>query len=151
MPQPRIEFDLGGTYHVTSVSVQYITGGLAGIMAPDVVEIRFSTDNGTTFSESTDVIFSNFDQTRNNTQIPTISEIELVDQNVTHVRLDFFQGNSPGDSFSEWVFLGEVTFEGVQAPTIPTLTEWGIIMLILILAVAAIFQVKRQRLSGQGV
>jgi len=43
------------------------------------------------------------------------------------------------------------TFQFGPPPLIPTLNEWGLILLILVLAVAAIFQVKRLRLSEQGV
>ena len=42
---------------------------------------------------------------------------------------------------------GELT----ELVIIPTLTEWGIILLILTLAIAAVFQVKRQQLLGQSV
>ncbi len=34
---------------------------------------------------------------------------------------------------------------------VPTLTEWGIILLIVVMAVAAVFQVKKLRLSEHGV
>ncbi len=41
--------------------------------------------------------------------------------------------------------------EVLPAAVVPTLTEWGIILLILGLAVAAVFQVKKLRLSEFGV
>ncbi len=41
--------------------------------------------------------------------------------------------------------------EVFPAAVVPTLTEWGIILLILGLAVAAVFQVKKLRLSESGV
>lgn len=110
-PQPRIDFNLGGTFDVSGVSVTYVAGGLAGIAGPDSMEARFSTDGGLTYSVAPDAIFAGFDQTHNGTQFSVTDFIALAGAKVTHVRLDFFQGNDEiNGSFSEWVFLGEVAF-----------------------------------------
>ena len=55
-----------------------------------------------------------------------------------------------GSAFSA-VFLPDAGVIFPDSEIVPTLTEWGIILLILVLAVAAIFQVKKPRLTEHEV
>ena len=57
-----------------------------------------------------------------------------------------------GDGFhnrsSSSVSLNEVEAPQIMAAVVPTLTEWGIIVLVLWLAGAALIRVRRMRLEG---
>lgn len=108
-PQPRIEFDLSGARTLTQVAIDYITGGAGGILGPDEVEISFSTDGGASFSATPDVVFAGFDRTNTATTIFTNVTISLTGTGVTHVRMDFLQGNFNANT-PAWVFLSELTF-----------------------------------------
>ena len=116
LPQPRIEFDLGGFRALASISIAYISGGAGGVLGPQRVEISVSTDGGATFSEAV-VVYDGFDRTFDGTLFLMTDEIAIEALGATHVRLDFYQGNHP-DLFntSLWVFLGEVAFfEGADS------------------------------------
>ena len=116
-PEPRIDFDLGGTYNLNSTSITYVAGGLAGILGPDSLEVRYSTNGGATYSAAPDVTFTGFNQSDDNaSQFPVTDVVGLAGVGVTHVRLDFIQDQDAGNGFSEWVFLGEVNFDGVGMP-----------------------------------
>jgi len=117
-PEPRIDFALGGAHDLSSATVTYVAGGLAGILGPDRVEVRYSTNGGATFSPTPDVVYSAFDQSDDDaSQFPVTSAIALGGTGVTNVRMDFIQDSGPGNAFSEWVFLGEVNFQTGSTPT----------------------------------
>jgi len=116
LPQPRIEFDLGGFRALASIAVSYVTGGAYGVLGPRRVEISTSVDGGLTYSEGA-LVYDGFDRTFDGTVFVVTDEIAVEALGVTHVRLDFYQGNHP-DLYdtSLWVFLGEVAFfEGADA------------------------------------
>ncbi len=116
-PEPRIDFDLGGTYNLNSTSITYVAGGLAGILGPDSLEVRYSTNGGATYSAAPDATFTGFNQSDDNaSQFPVTDTIPLAGAGVTNVRLDFIQDQDAGNNFSEWVFLGEVNFDGAGTP-----------------------------------
>ena len=96
-PQPELAIDLGGQYNLSSTAITYLAGGSAGVYAPDSLEIRYSTDGGSSFSAAPDVVYTGFNQTSNNTVFPVTTRIPLSGVNVTHIRMDFFQDNIPND------------------------------------------------------
>ncbi len=108
-PQPRIEFSLSGARTLTQVTIDYMTGGAGAIVGPEEVEIRFSTDGGASFSAAPDVVFAGFNRTSDGSIIFTNETIPVTGTGVTHVRMDFLQGNFNANT-SSWVFLSEVTF-----------------------------------------
>lgn len=116
LPQPRIEFDLGGFRALASIAVAYVTGGAGGVLGPQRVEISVSTDGGASYSEGV-VVYDGFDRTFDGTAFVVTDEIAIEALGATHVRMDFYQGNHPFVfNTSLWVFLGEVTFfEGADA------------------------------------
>ena len=116
LPQPRLEFDLGGFRALASIAVAYVSGGAGGVLGPQRVEISVSTDGGLTYSAGV-VVYDGFDRTFDGTAFVVTDEIPIEAPGATHVRLDFYQGSHPYLlNTSLWVFLGEVTFfEGEDA------------------------------------
>lgn len=111
LPQPRIEFDLGGSRALSSISITYVSGGGGGVLGPQRVELRMSTDGGLTFSDLDGLTYYGFDRTFDGTTMVSTDEIVFEAPGATHVRLDFYQDNHPSLwNTSLWVFLGEVTF-----------------------------------------
>jgi hypothetical protein len=111
LPQPRLEFDLGGSRALASISITYVSGGAGGVLGPQRVELRTSTDGGLTYSDLDGVTYFGFDRTMNDTATVITDEIVFEAPGATHVRLDFYQDNHPALwNTSLWVFLGEVTF-----------------------------------------
>lgn len=117
-PQPRIDFDLGGIFNLTAIDISYLYGGGFGVAAPDSLEVRFSTDGGISFSSLADIVFTGFNPANNpfggsSSIFQDLVTIDLAFNGITDVRMDFFQGNQPANfstPYSEWVFLGEITF-----------------------------------------
>ena len=120
-PQPRIDFDLGGSRDLTRVAINYFTGGNSAIVGPESVEISFSTDGGVNYSNLPDVVYTGFDTTNDpgsTTLYQTTDTIPLGGSGITNVRMDFFQGNDiHTPTTSAWVFLGEITFDEVPEPS----------------------------------
>jgi hypothetical protein len=116
LPQPRIEFALGGFRALASIAVAYISGGGGGVLGPQRVEIRISTDGGATYSEGA-IVYDGFDRTFDGTTFVMTDEIPIEAAGATHVRMDFYQNSHPDLlNTSLWIFLGEVTFfEGTDS------------------------------------
>jgi hypothetical protein len=117
LPQPRIEVDLGGARPLSALAITYVSGGGGGILGPQRVEIRISTDGGMTYSETAGVTYAGFDRTMDGTIAVMKDEIAFEAPGATHVRLDFYQDSHPDLwNTSLWLFLGELTFyEGVDS------------------------------------
>ncbi len=108
VPQPRLEFDLGGPTAIDGVEITYYASGTAGIFGPESVVLSYSTDGGLTYPIST--TYSSFTRVSTDPTTPGVTDrISFQRSNATHVRLDFFQGNTPGTTIAAWLFLGEVT------------------------------------------
>jgi len=91
--QPRIDFDLGGTYDLNTTRIVYWTGGSGALVGPELVEISVSTDGGLTYSASPDFSYSGFDRTDTGSIYSASDTIPIAASGVTNVRMDFFQGN----------------------------------------------------------
>lgn len=117
LPQPRVEFDLGGPRALSAIAISYISGGGGGVLGPERVAISISTDGGGTYSASPEAVYTGFDRTFDGSTFQMTDEIAVEANGATHVRLDFYQGNHPFSfNTSLWVFLGEVSFiEGADA------------------------------------
>ena len=128
-PQPRIHFDLGGTYNLVSTRIDYWTGGNGALVGPELVEISVSTDGGLTYSASPDVSYSGFDRTdeNNGLRFSAGDTIAIIASGVTNVRMDFFQGNwSHAPGTSNWVILQEVSFNAIPEPSTALLLGLGL-------------------------
>jgi hypothetical protein len=110
-PHPGITFDLGGMYQLDEILVDYIgANGLAGVEAPESLEVRFSTDgvnfdNLMTFSEFNDESHSTLGD--GNFFLRRLVA-ETGGMLASHLQLDFYNDQ-------EWTFLSEIQFIGREA------------------------------------
>ena len=127
-PQPRLEFDLGGTYDLDSIEIHYYTGGLGALAGPELLEITFSTDGGVSYGAMPQVSYAGFDTTDTaGAAYYAVDTVATLAGGVTDVRMDFYQGNwSVAPGTSKWVFLQEVSFYAVPEPSTALLIGLGL-------------------------
>jgi hypothetical protein len=114
-PQPRIDFDLGSTWYLDAVKIDYLVAQVSGVDAPDRVEISFSND-GLNFSST--IVNMGFDGSATGTPDARSLTIDLGHVNARYVRMEFYNNQ-------QWTFLSEVTLYGVPEPATGMLLALG--------------------------
>jgi len=138
--QPRLTFDLGATYLVNSVTVNYTVDHIAGddtrnLRAPDSMTASFSAaGSGGPFAGS--IAETGWDDSAETISTPGVGDARSLTTSLgvvaNAVRLDFLTNG-------EWLFISEISFDGVAIPE-PTTS-----LLIGSLGVALAGQRRRRR------
>jgi hypothetical protein len=116
--QPRLTFDLGSSFFVSTVQIWYLAHASVAVHAPDFVNAYFSSD-GISFSGPQ--LLTPF---ANPAGPVVLSPIFSLSGGASRfVRLDFFNDQ-------QWTFLTEIQFEGIQA--IPEPSTLGLLGLGLV-------------------
>lgn len=123
VPQPRLTFDLGGLYLVNSVTVHYIVDQIAGddtrnLRAPDSMAASFSV-SGAAGPFLGSVVETGWDDTDDMAPAPGVGAARSLTTNLgmaaSAVQLDFLTNG-------EWMFISEISFDGVAIPEPSTST-----------------------------
>ena len=103
---PIITFDLGESYDLSSVLIDFDVSHAAGVHAPDSVTVEFS-DNGATFGSP--VASTNFNDFGGSASVGwnRRQSIDVTGRTARYVRLTFANTDA-------WTFLSEVRFSGSQ-------------------------------------
>jgi hypothetical protein len=116
-PHPGIVFDLGENLRLEEIWIDYLGGNLAGIVAPDRLDVEFS-DDGITFGGL--LSFTNF----NNSAVAGTSMSRRLIADVGGVNAEFVRLRFFNDQ--EWTFLSEVQFVA-SVPEPWSLAVWSIV------------------------
>ncbi len=129
--QPRLTFDLGGSYNLAAVTVHYMVdywpGTLQNFHAPDSVTAAFSTTGiGGPFGGS--LLLTGFDNSEFNGAGTGVGEarfatFDLGGVTASAVQLDFLTD-------AEWIGLSEITFTAVPEPSTSALLGSGILAML---------------------
>ncbi len=138
--QPQLTFDLGGSYYVNSVTINYMVDYPEGFLyqnvrAPDSMTATFSA-SGTSGLFGGSMVTTSFDDSYDAQLTPGVGvarslTMDLGGANANAVRLDFL-------SNGEWTFLSEITFEGTVVPEPTTFA-------LLASGIAGLLALRRRR------
>jgi len=118
---PQITFDLGHAAVLESIFIDYLGGTLAGIHAPDSVQISFSSD-GTTFGSL--MSFTDFNNSTHSTAGADAFYNRRLVADIPGILARYVRMNFANDG--QWTFLGEVQFvERVPEPATAALLALG--------------------------
>jgi hypothetical protein len=121
--QPQLTFNLGGTYALNSVTVNYTIDHVAGddtrnLRAPDVMTATFSNSGvlGPFGNPRTQSVWDDSDA--GDGTAAGVGDARSVTTNLSGVaanavRLDFMTN-------AEWLFISEISFDGVRVPEVST-------------------------------
>lgn len=107
-PQPRVEFNLGGLYDVSTITIYSSTA----FVDTESVQFSSSTD-GVNFSTAVS-------PTLTYTGTPRVATLDVSSlANATHIRMDYFDSG-------QWAMISEVDFDGTLVPEPSSLALLGL-------------------------